>query len=58
MKNKTLGLIVLLSYAVAVVSFIAGSYTVDLTPWDMIGGLSYTVGFVAYIWGGFRLLKK
>jgi hypothetical protein len=57
MTNKTLGLVTLISYALAFVFFMAGGYTEEVTAWDQLGTLGVFVGFVVSIWGAIRLAK-
>lgn len=57
MTNKTLGLVTLISYALAFIFIMAGSYTEELTSWDQLGTVAVYVGFVGAIWGAVRLAR-
>ena len=58
MSNKDLGKLILGSYFLAIILFIAGSYTDAITSWDQLGYLASILGFGFSLWAAVRLLKS
>lgn len=57
MSNKNLGRCTLVSYGLALVLLMAGSYTDELTPWDMLSTVAAIVGWGFAMWGAVRLAR-
>ncbi len=57
MKNRTLGLAIVGTYLGSVIAYYAGSYTMELTAFDMIGDVLIIAWVLSTCWGAIRLIR-
>jgi hypothetical protein len=58
MSNKFVGYSIICTYGFAIIMYVAGSYTTELTPFDTTGDFLCIVGFLATIIGAYKLIKS
>jgi hypothetical protein len=58
MTNKILGISMIATYLCSVTAYYLGSYSEDITAYDLAGDLLIYVWIGSVIWGAIRLIKS